>query len=122
MFHLFCDQSLTSAVCWCPSAPDIFSIIWRKVASSFLSSDMLADFNGMFDVQNNVYNELAILQTKDLLEKVINEMKLNITYYNKGDIRDNEQYHKSPFYADYKPLGDTIPYVNFQLTSFSFLN
>jgi len=85
-------------------------------SSSFLSSDMLADFNGMFDVQNNVYNELAILQTKDLLEKVINEMKLNITYYNKGDIRDNEQYHKSPFYADYKPLGDTIPYVNFQLT------
>jgi len=85
-------------------------------SSSFLSSDMLTDFNGMFDVQNNVYNELAILQTKDLLEKVINEMKLNITYYNKGDIRDNEQYHKSPFYADYKPLGDTTPYVSFQLS------
>lgn len=84
-------------------------------STSFLNSDMLSDFNGMFDVQNNVYNELAILQTKDLLEKVINEMKLNITYYNRGDIRDIEQYHKSPFIASYTPLGDTIPYVSFQL-------
>jgi len=84
-------------------------------SSSFLNSDMLADFGGVFDVQNNVYNELAILQTKDLLEKVIKEMELNITYYNKGDIRDVEQYHKSPFYAHYVPSGDTIPAVTLQL-------
>jgi tyrosine-protein kinase Etk/Wzc len=85
-------------------------------STSFLNSDMLADFNGMFDVQNNVYNELAILQTKDLLEKVINEMKLNVTYYNKGDIRDIEMYRKTPFSATYIQLGDTIPDVSFQLT------
>lgn len=85
-------------------------------SSSFLNSDMLSDFNGMFDIQNNVYNELAILQTKDLLERVIDEMKLNMAYFSKGDIRDVELYHKSPFNAIYKPLGDTIPSVTFQLT------
>jgi len=87
-----------------------------STTSSFLSSDMISDFNGMFDLQSNVNNELAILQTKDLLEKVINEMRLNITYYTKGDIKDVEQYHKSPFLATYTPLGDTIPSVKFQLT------
>ncbi|CAN5543641.1 tyrosine-protein kinase [soil metagenome] len=85
-------------------------------SSSFLNSSMISDFGGMFDVQNNVYNELAILQTKDLLEKVVKEMNLNISYYNKGDIRDVEQYHKSPFSAYYTPSGDTMPYVTFQLT------
>lgn len=84
-------------------------------SSSFLNSDMLSDFGGMFNVQNNVYNELAILQTKDLLEKVVKEMNLNVSYYNKGDIRDVEQYHKSPFHAYYIPNGDTIPLVTLQL-------
>ncbi|MEP6845718.1 MAG: polysaccharide biosynthesis tyrosine autokinase [Panacibacter sp.] len=86
-------------------------------SSSFLNSGMLSDFGSMFDMQNNVYNELAVLQTKDLVEKVIKEMNLNIAYYNKGDIRDVEQYHKSPFTATYEPIADTMPsLVELQLT------
>lgn len=84
-------------------------------SSSFFNSDMLADFGGMFNMQNNVYNELAILQTKDLLEKVVKDMSLNITCYIKGDIRDVEQYRKSPFHAYYLPGSDTIPSLSFQL-------
>ncbi|QEC68558.1 polysaccharide biosynthesis tyrosine autokinase [Panacibacter ginsenosidivorans] len=85
-------------------------------SSSFPSSDLMSDFGDLFDVQNNVYNELAILQTKDLLEKVVKEMNLNVVCYNKGDIRDVEVYQKAPFTVNFQPSVDTILATTIYLT------
>ena len=88
-------------------------------SSSSLQSGVLNDFGGLFNIKNNAYNELAILQTPDLLEKVINENHLYITYFHKGKVRDVELYKESPFTAEFKSVSDTFP--NMQLEA-SFPN
>ena len=84
-------------------------------SSSFAQGNMLEDFSGMFDLQSNVYNEMAILKTRDLLEKAIKYLHLNITYFNRGSIRDVEMYNKSPFRVNYMPLSDSILLTQFNL-------
>ncbi|MEP6748591.1 MAG: Wzz/FepE/Etk N-terminal domain-containing protein, partial [Bacteroidota bacterium] len=82
-------------------------------SSSFEQTNMLQDFSGLFDLQNNVYNEMAILKTIDLLEKTINKLHLNIAYYKTGRIRDEELFDKTPFIIDYKPVSDSILLTEF---------
>lgn len=86
-----------------------------KGASSFMQSGMSPDFSGLFSMQSNVKNELAILQTRDLLKKVVLKMHLNVAYYRKGDIRDVELYTRSPFKIDFFPVSDSILLFQFEL-------
>ncbi len=76
--------------------------------SSFAgSSNAMQDFSGLFDVKNNIYNELAILQTKDLLTKVVHELQLNVTYSKERGPQSVELYNKTPFHVDFIPLNDS---------------
>lgn len=84
-------------------------------STSFEQSNMLADFSGLFDMQSNVYNEMAILKTKDLLEKTINGLHLNIAYYRTGDIRDVEMFNRSPFKVDFMPVSDSMLLTEFEI-------
>lgn len=77
-------------------------------SSSFLQSSSMPDFGGLFSVQSNINNELSILQTRDLIEQVIDEMDLTKTYSNGGSIRDVENYKKVPFLAEFYPYSDTV--------------
>ena len=84
-------------------------------SSSFLQSSTLPDFNGLFDVQSNLYNEVSILQTRDLIDQVIDKMDLSKTYSNEGSIRDVEIYKRSPFHASFTPNSDTITEMQIHL-------
>ena len=84
-------------------------------SSSFMQSSMMQGFNGLFDVQSNVKNELAILQTRDLLKKVILKMQLTIGYYRKGNVRDVEIYTKSPFKINFSPVSDSVLLTKFEI-------
>ena len=75
----------------------------------------MQDFSGLFDLQNNVYNEMAILKTRDLLEKTINNLHLNIAYYKKGNIRDMETFNKSPFKVNFFPCQIHILLTEFEV-------
>ncbi|MFZ1798501.1 MAG: Wzz/FepE/Etk N-terminal domain-containing protein, partial [Chitinophagaceae bacterium] len=78
--------------------------------SSFLSSTALAGFGDMLGIQSNVSNELGILNTPDLIYKVINKMNLNVKYYMNGILRPVELYTKSPFTVLFLPKSDsTLP-------------
>lgn len=54
-----------------------------------------------------ISNEVAILKTRYLLERVVNNMKLNVTYFNKGKLRNDELY-EAPFVVDIVKPVDTI--------------
>jgi len=75
---------------------------------SFIGGSQMQDLSSLFGIQSNVYNELGILETRDLLERVVRDMNLNTTYYRKGSIRSVELYNKSPFAIKFFPLSDTI--------------
>src|SRR5205809_4751567 len=86
-------------------------------SSSFSQTNMLEDFSGMFDLQSNVYNEMAILKTRDLLENTINNLHLNVGYYKRGDIRNIEMFiNKSPFKVDFIPVSDSILLTEFGIS------
>lgn len=82
--------------------------------SSLLSSSV-PDFGGLLDVQNNIYNEVLILKSRDLLEQVVSDMDLTKNYINKGRIRDVEMYRKSPFQAWFEPKNDSLALIELQL-------
>jgi len=84
-------------------------------SSSFLAGSSLQDFNSLFGIKNNVYNELGILQTQDLLYKVIDDLKLNINYYRKGNVRSVELYSKTPFHVKFVPRTDSLKSTAFNL-------
>ncbi|WP_442589228.1 GumC family protein [Pedobacter sp. AW31-3R] len=54
-----------------------------------------------------VENEAEVLRTRFLMESVVKEMKLNITYFSKERFRDEELY-ASPFIVDVVEYADTI--------------
>lgn len=79
--------------------------------SSSLLSSSIPDFGGLLDVQNNIYNEVLILKSRDLLEDVVKKMDLTKDYINKGRIRDVEMYRKTPFNVWFQPKNDSLPTI-----------
>jgi len=47
---------------------------------------------GMFDVKNNVDNELEILKTGSLMENVVKRMGIYVKYYSTGKVKTTEKY------------------------------
>jgi tyrosine-protein kinase Etk/Wzc len=84
-------------------------------SSSFAQTNMLEDFSGMFDLQNNVYNEMSILKTNDLLQKTISKLHLNIAYYKKHNIRTVELFNKNPYTVGFIPISDSISLTEFEV-------
>lgn len=87
----------------------------KGATSGMLPSSQVMDFSGLFDVQNNIYNELYILQTRDLLNRVVDKMDLTKVYRTEGSIRDVDQYKRSPFKAYFEPASDSLPDINMHI-------
>ena len=77
------------------------------------SSQMLG---GLLGIKSNVYNELGILETRDLVDKVVRKMNLNVTYYEKGAVTSTEQYLTAPFKLTFLPARDTVPDYTLELS------
>jgi capsular exopolysaccharide synthesis family protein len=77
-------------------------------SSLFGSSSPLSDLSDLFNVPSNVNNELAILQTRDLMDKVVKEMKLYVKYYEHGAVTSVELWKKLPFTVNFLQLSDSI--------------
>lgn len=76
--------------------------------SSYANGGMMINLTGVTNPKNNIYNQLAILQTHDLVQQVVNNMQLNVSYYHKGSIRDVELYNTCPFQVNFIPYSNTI--------------
>ena len=78
-------------------------------------SSTMMDFSSLFDVKNNIYNELTILQTRDLLKKVVQDLNLNVTYYKVQGPQTIELYDKSPFNVQFTPVNDSVKSTTFDI-------
>lgn len=94
----------------------------KKGSSS--SNDILKELD-MFSGSKIVENEIEVLKSKVLAEKVIDDLNLTVSYYNEGWLRDAELFKKSPISLNYVSLKDiayqdplyirTIDAQNFEL-------
>ncbi|MFO0436225.1 MAG: GumC family protein, partial [Sphingobacteriaceae bacterium] len=66
-------------------------------------SDELSAFEdlGILKSNKNIDNEIEILKSRALMTRVVNELKLNITYYSYGRPIEHERYHDTPIRATY---------------------
>jgi capsular exopolysaccharide synthesis family protein len=78
------------------------------------SLDLLSQLD-IFNTNNNVNDEKAVLQTYFLLRKVVDEMQLNISYFAAGSIKSTELYDKCPFKIKLLYLKDSVPTQYFNL-------
>jgi capsular exopolysaccharide synthesis family protein len=72
------------------------------------SSAVLSDFGDIFNVKSSVDNESQILQTRNLMRKVVKDMQLYITYYDKNSIKDIELYKNNPFKLELERSPDSL--------------
>lgn len=73
---------------------------------SSLSMDAFKDL-GVFQNTSNVKDEIAILQSRDLMEEVVRRLKLDVSYYNKGFFHDEVVYGTSlPVTVSFEDLSD----------------
>ena len=62
---------------------------------------------GLMGGKGNIDNEIEILKSRSLMTKVVNELKLNVSYFSKGRPIEHERYFDTPIYATYKVLDST---------------
>jgi uncharacterized protein involved in exopolysaccharide biosynthesis len=65
----------------------------------------------------NVDNEIHILRSKKLMNKVVEKLNLDISYYYKGKFRNTEYYKNSPVTVTF--IGDVTAPTTFSITPFS---
>ena len=58
----------------------------------------------------NLDNEAVLLKSINVVEKTLRDLKLDVEYYNQGDIRDAELYLKSPITFVVTEHGSRLPY------------
>jgi tyrosine-protein kinase Etk/Wzc len=79
----------------------------KKGAGLSGGGDLLGDLGGLLGTKSTVDNEAEILKTRYLMEQVVKDMNLNITYYRKGTLKKVELY-ESPYQVKVVTAADTI--------------
>src|SRR5690606_35639064 len=54
---------------------------------------------------SNLFNEMFVLTSQDLIGMVVDSLDLNIQYWAKGRVREDELYDKSPIIVEFDSLG-----------------
>ena len=78
------------------------------------AQNILSDLD-IFNTKSNVQDEIEILKTRYLMKKVVEEMQLNISYFEIGKIKTSDIYNKAPFYITLLSFNDSIPLQKFQI-------
>ncbi len=78
------------------------------------SQNILGDLD-IFNTKSNVVDEIEVLKTRYLMQKVVEELQLNISYFEIGKIKTSDIYNNAPFYITLLSLRDSIPVQKFQI-------
>jgi tyrosine-protein kinase Etk/Wzc len=78
-------------------------LIKDEKKGSLPSNAVLKDLD-MFGGSKIVDNEIEILKSRGLIEKVVDELNLSVSYFTEGTFRDNELYLDSPVRLNYTEL------------------
>lgn len=69
----------------------------------------------LFGGTSNVDYEVEILSSRSLMEKVVRDLQLNITYWTKGKIKTMEHFGNMPFYLRWITREDSLSAVNYKI-------
>ena len=83
--------------------------------SSLASGGAGLDFSDLVDIKNNADNEVQILQSRSLMTRVVNKMKLNEIIYSLQNFKEKELYNEAPFVVDVIYTQDTIVARNYDI-------
>ncbi|MEI6950292.1 polysaccharide biosynthesis tyrosine autokinase [Paraflavisolibacter sp. H34] len=85
------------------------SLIIKDESSSAAGGGGDDKFQQMFvlDNQKNIQNEIEILRSKPLLERVVEKLDINLIYYVKGNVREINEYNKAPITLKIISLSDS---------------
>jgi capsular exopolysaccharide synthesis family protein len=83
--------------------------------SSLASGGAGLDFSDLVDIKNNADNEVQILQSRSLMTKVVDKMKLNEIIYSVQNFKEKELYDEAPFVVDIIYTQDTIVARNYDI-------
>ena len=73
------------------------TLLIRDDNNTQLGAENLLEGLELFSGKKNLKNEIIILNSYSITEKVIKELSLGITYYQHGLLQTNELFENSPF-------------------------
>lgn len=91
-----------------------------KVTASLLIKDEKKGMTGgnemlkeldLFNGSKIVENEMEVLKSRALMEKVVDDLNLTVSYFTEGSLRDTELFNQSPITVNYTQL-QTPAYTN----------
>lgn len=71
------------------------------------AEDMFADI-ALFQSSTNKQNEIEILKSRSMMERVVKELGLNVSYYVIGNVKTNNIYGEQPFVLELVKLTDSL--------------
>lgn len=62
----------------------------KNSPSKLLSNGVSSDLSSLFDIKSNSYNEVRVLESRNLLRRVITQMNINVHLYDKSGLMKKE--------------------------------
>ena len=91
------------------------TLLIRDDNNTQLGAENLLEGLEMFSGKKNLKNEIVILSSYSLFEKVIEELSLGISYYQHGFLQTNELFGNSPFKVEVDSSHLQLTGVNFKI-------
>jgi len=92
------------------------TLLIRDDNNTQLGAENLLEGLELFSGKKNLKNEIVILSSYSLCEKVITELNLGISYYQHGFLQTNELFGNSPFKVEIDSSHLQLTEINFKLT------
>lgn len=71
------------------------TVLIKDQKNKQIMDDILSEYK--LETDRNIYNEIEILRSYKLIGKTIDALDFDISYFVKGNIREQETYHKAPY-------------------------
>jgi tyrosine-protein kinase Etk/Wzc len=83
-----------------------------KDQQSIGAGDQNEKFQQLFvdDRSKNIQNEIEYLKSQPLMERVVDALHLNFSYYAKGKVKEQNVYRNAPFHIETVTLRDTVEF------------
>ena len=95
--------------------------IYSASGSLIIKNDQPLKGNDKFDQvftpdnSNNIQNEIEVLKSRPLMERVVKALNLNFSYYAKGKIKEMDVYNACPFYVEAFDINDSSGAFNLMI-------
>ena len=92
--------------------------VYKSVGSLLLKEDKGGEsstdrFQQLFVLDNsiNINNEIELLKSKELMERVVNKLNLSFSFTAKGKIRNSQLYNEVPFFIEVININDSSTFI-----------